>query len=225
MEMAVIRLAGQGASSRKYDILTAIGAAGLTKTGLGERTSLRLLVLITARYDWQADRLATGQKEIAALWAVDERTVKREMSRLRDCGWLVLRRQGSRGRVAEYGLGLETILADTAPHWAAVGRDLVSRLSAAPVPAGTSSVVTFQQPEGDTPWDRMLRHFATDAPSTYSTWLRPLHFTGLNGQDACVQAPSRFHAAYVNTHLALRILAELRHHLPNVTGLRLAAAR
>jgi len=225
MGMAVIRLAGQGASSRKYDILTAIGAAGLARTGLGERTTLRLIVLITARYDWQADRLATGQREIAALWSVDERTVKREMSRLRECGWLVLQRQGGRGRVAEYGLGMERILADTAPHWAAVGRDLASRLSNAPVPAGTSTIVPFPQPEGDGPWDRVLQHFAADAPLVYSTWLRQLRFAGMNGQDACLEAPSRFHATYVNTHLALRILAELRRHVPEAAGLRLDAVR
>jgi hypothetical protein len=39
------------------------------------------MALITMRYNWQRDELTTGQGEIAPLWSVDERTVKREMAR------------------------------------------------------------------------------------------------------------------------------------------------
>ncbi|QUS37321.1 DnaA N-terminal domain-containing protein [Falsirhodobacter algicola] len=205
--MAVARLTGQGAASRKYDLLTAIGAAGLAGGPADQRLALRLIVLITARYDWRRDRLATGQREIAALWSVDERTVKREMARLRERGWLVLRRQGGRGRVAEYGLGLAQLLQDTAPHWAAIGPDLEERLTPSPVPAGTSQVIPFPQPEGEDPWTRILQSFAAEAPVLYSTWLRQLRPGPLQGGELHLHAPSRFHASYVQTHLALRILA------------------
>ncbi|WP_128255317.1 DnaA N-terminal domain-containing protein [Falsirhodobacter deserti] len=225
--MAVARLAGQGASSRKYDVLTAIGAAGLAGEAMAQRLALRLIVLITARYDWRADRLATGQREIAALWSVDERTVKREMARLREKGWLVLRRQGGRGRVAEYALGLDRILADTAPHWAAVGRDLEARLApddAPPVPAGTPNIIAFPQPDGQSPWDRVMQHIAQEAPTVYATWLRQLRPLEETGGGLTLEAPTRFHANYVETHLALRILTACRVAAPQIGSLRILVA-
>lgn len=222
--MAVARLTGQGASSRKYDILTAIGAAGLADKGGLQRLALRLIVLVTARYDWRADRLLTGQREIAALWSVDERTVKREMALLRNMGWLVLRRPAARGRVAEYGLGLERILADTAPHWPAVGSDLQDRLSVDPPTAQPPNVIAFRAPDGQDPWDRVLRKMAEDAPVLYSTWLRQLRLREHTPDSLRLEAPSRFHALYVNTHLSLRLLAACEAVAPEIRALRVEVA-
>lgn len=220
--MAVAQMTGQGASSRKYDILTAVGAAGLAGGATLQRLALRLIVLVTARYDWRANRLATGQREIASLWSVDERTVKREMARLREMGWLVLRRRAARGRVAEYGLGIDRILTDTAPHWAAVGRDLEARLSGEPVPAGTTpNVIAFPHPEGPGPWDRVMQHVAADAPTLYATWLRQLRVKELVDGSLRLEAPSRFHAMYVETHLALRLLTTCHSVAPEIRSLRI----
>ena len=44
------------------------------------------MALITTRYNWQRDELTMGQGEIARLWSVDDRTVKREMARLAGAG-------------------------------------------------------------------------------------------------------------------------------------------
>ena len=90
------------------------------------------MTLVTARYNWGRDELAVGQREIARLWLVDERTVKREMAKLRAMGWLTVRRQGARGRVTEYSLAIERILEDSRPRWGDVGPDLEHRLSATP---------------------------------------------------------------------------------------------
>ena len=106
------RATGRYAASLKYDVLTALGAYACGGDKHRQRLALRLMTLVTARYNWQDDTVTTGQREIAALWSVDERTVKREMARLREMGWLVLKRASTRGRVACYGLGLDDPDAD-----------------------------------------------------------------------------------------------------------------
>ena len=81
--MHSLRPTGRGASSRKYDILTALGAFALRGSKHEQRRMLRFMLLITARYNWRRDRLSVGQREIAMMWSCDERTVKREMARLK----------------------------------------------------------------------------------------------------------------------------------------------
>jgi len=110
---------GRDAAARKYDIITALGAYALAGGKHDHRLVLRFITLVTARYNWARNELAVGQREIAQLWSVDERTVKREMAKLRGCGWLVVTRQGARGRVTAYGLDLDAILEKTRPAMAA----------------------------------------------------------------------------------------------------------
>lgn len=130
--MLTTRPVGRRAAARKYDILTALGAHALA-TGRSEQIlALRLITLITARYNWGRDELTVGQREIARLWSVDERTVKREMAKLRGRGWLELLRAGARGRVAEYRLGIERLMQDTRPGWERVGPDFAHRLEETP---------------------------------------------------------------------------------------------
>lgn len=64
--MQVIRAVGPEAAAKKYDLLSAMMAHGLA-----------------------SDK--HRQREIARLWCVDERTVKRDMARLRSLGWIELR--------------------------------------------------------------------------------------------------------------------------------------
>jgi len=132
--MHAIRPVGRGASARKYDLLTALGAHALAQPKAEQRRVLRLMTLITARYNWGRDELAVGQREIAAMWSVDERTVKREMAQLRARGWLLVKRQGARGRVTEYRLGIDRMLTDTQPAWASVGPDFALRMGAGDAP-------------------------------------------------------------------------------------------
>jgi DNA-binding transcriptional MocR family regulator len=173
----------------------------------------RLLTLITARYNWQRDHLSVGQREIAKLWDVDERTVKREMAKLRSMGWLTLKRQGVRGRVSEYGLSIQRILEDTEPSWDAVGPDFVRRLnreeevSSNGVPLGTSKPA----PEPDTSdgfeWSLAKSVLHKEDAATYSSWIEALERKERAGGLLTIRAPSRFHATYVHTHLKARILA------------------
>lgn len=128
--MQVIRAVGREAAAKKYDLLSAMMAHGLAGDKHRQRLVLRLMALITTRYNWQRDELTIGQREIARLWCVDERTVKREMAKLRGLGWIEVKRQGARGRVSVLGLNLERILLDTKAEWPNVGPDFVERLAA-----------------------------------------------------------------------------------------------
>ena len=122
--MQLPRPVGREAASRKYDILSALMAFALAKDKHVQRQVMRIMALITTRYNWQRDELTMGQGEIARLWSVDDRTVKREMARLRAQGWLVLKRQGARGRVSVYGMDLNRMLEDTRPTWPLIGDGL-----------------------------------------------------------------------------------------------------
>lgn len=213
--MLAKRPVGRAAASRKYDILTALGALALSQTKSLQRLTLRFLTLITARYNWARDELAVGQREIARLWSCDERTVKREMARLRAMGWLELRRQGARGRVAEYRIDLARILEDTRPVWPAVGPDFAARLAPEESPpADDPRVVPFPGAaapppaaagQGAWPLARALLH--RQDPSTYGAWLHRLEEAGRAGGVLRLASPSRFHAAYVRAHLLSRIVA------------------
>lgn len=127
--MHIVKPARPRDAARKYDIITALGAYALARDKHDQRLVLRLITLITARYNWARDELAVGQREIARLWSVDERTVKREMAKLRGKGWLVVKRQGARGRVTEYGMDLDRMLAMTEGDWSNVGPDFDLRMS------------------------------------------------------------------------------------------------
>ncbi len=76
---------GQQASVIKYDVLTAVGAFALSQPKGKQVLCQRLMTLITARYNWARNELAVGQREIAHMWNVDERTVKRETASCERC--------------------------------------------------------------------------------------------------------------------------------------------
>ena len=204
---------GRGASTLKYDLLTAMGSFALSQRKGPQLLVFRLLTLITARYNWQRDHLSVGQREIAKLWDVDERTVKREMAKLRSMGWLTLKRQGVRGRVSEYGLSIQRILEDTEPSWVAVGPDFVHRLNREE--EVSSNVVRLgarkPAPEPDTSdgfeWSLAKSVLHKEDAATYSSWIGALERKERAGGLLTIRAPSRFHATYVHTHLKARILA------------------
>lgn len=215
--MQVRKPVGGKAAARKYDLLTAMGAYALAEGRAAQRITLRLMTLITARYNWMRDELAVGQREIARLWRVDERTVKREMARLRGCGWLRVKRQGARGHVTEYSLCIERILEDTQDHWTNVGPDFVQRLSRE---EETSNVVPMRLREGakvpapdlseGTEWALAQGLLHGEDRATYHTWFAGLMRARRDGGRLYLTAPSRFHASYVATHLNARLTAACR---------------
>lgn len=212
--MHAVKPVGRGAASRKYDLLTAMGAFALASSKGPQRLILRLMTLITARYNWARDELAVGQREIARLWGCDERTVKREMAKLRAMGWLVVRRQGARGRVTEYALSIDRILADTRPVWGAVGPDFELRMEGAPEPTVVPLPVRGEVPAPDLSsgdeWALAQALVHAEDPGLYAAWVRALRRADRAGGRLTVAAPSRFHAAYVETHLKARLLTAVQ---------------
>ncbi|GGE14038.1 hypothetical protein SAMN05421774_103258 [Gemmobacter megaterium] len=217
-----LRPVGRNAAALKYDLITALGAHGCAGDKHLQRLVLRLITVIVARYNWQSDELSVGQRELAQLWSVDERTVKREMARLRDLGWLVQRRPAARGRVAVHGLGLAAILQGTQGSWSNIGPDFTARM-ALPVdpPAATGNVVSFPVPprtEGQGTWGAALQDLHLGRPDLCSTWFASLTVEAEEDGVWHLRAPSRFHASFVTTHHLAVLEAAMRKVDPGVRG-------
>lgn len=219
---------GRAASSMKYDLLTAMGAYALAQPKGEQRLVLRLMTLITARYNWARDELAVGQREIARLWQVDTRTVKREMAKLRGKGWLVVKRQGARGRVSEYGLDIERVLDSTRAHWVDIGPDFELRLSGMPeekvVPLPVRGEVRAPDVSDGSEWSLAQALVHAEDPALYASWIKGLERTGRAGGRLTLCAPSRFHAAYVETHLKQKLLGLCQSVDPEISELALEFA-
>ncbi len=223
--MQVSQPVGRDAATKKYDILSALMAHGLAQDKHRQRLVMRLLSLITTRYNWARNELSMGQKEIARLWCVDERTVKREMAKLRAMEWLLVKRAAVRGRVSLYGLDLERILLDTRPQWENIGPDFIARMemthSAEPDSGG--NVVPFKPvaaPVGEGLWAAAQRQLHTEDSATYGAWFQSLVEAERDGGTVQLAAPSRFHATYVSTHLQARLLTALRRADASVSDVR-----
>ena len=223
--MQAARPAGRYAASLKYDILSALSAFALRSDKSRQRRVLRLMSLVTARYNWQRDELSLGQGEIARLWAVDPRTVKREMAAFRAAGWLILKRQGARGRVSVYGLGLEALLAETRGAWPSIGQDFVSRMGQGGGPEPSNVVPLRPVPSPPPPeagvWSRAQRMLHHEGLAEYGAWLHPLHEVECQSGGVVLAAPSRFHANYVRTHFIGRVRSALRQVDPSITDVRI----
>ncbi|UWR43199.1 DnaA N-terminal domain-containing protein [Phaeobacter inhibens] len=204
---------GRQAAALKYDILTALGTYALSLEKGAQRLVLRFMTLMTARYNWQRNELAVGQREIARMWSVDERTVKREMAKLRAVGWLVVKRQGARGRVTEYGFDLECILEDTRGCWVAVGPDFDHRMRGSDtpeknvVPLMTGTAAPAPDISDGSEWSLAKAVLHQEDPATYSAWIQALTRESRAGGRLILRAPSRFHGNYVTAHLQERLLA------------------
>ena len=227
--MQLARPVGREAASRKYDILSALMAFALSKDKHIQRQVLRIMALITTRYNWQRDELTMGQGEIARLWSVDDRTVKREMARLRAQGWLVLKRQGARGRVSVYGMDLNRMLEDTRPAWPLIGEDFIARLDPSQVPVGQggTNVVPLRpvaSPVSDgTLWADAQAVLCEEDAASYSAWLHVLVQSGHEANCLTLAAPTRFHANYVGANLKDRVLGALRRIDPTVRDVRVVS--
>jgi hypothetical protein len=214
--MQVKQPAGRNASALKYDILTALGAHALSQPKAAQKLCLRIMTLVTARYNWSRNELAVGQREIARLWHVDERTVKREMAKLRAMGWLVIKKQGVRGRVSEYGLDLDRIHEDTRSSWSAVGPDFEHRMAGidAPptnvVPLRTGQIAAAPDQSDGNEWSLVKAVLHQEDPAIYTAWISALTRAERAGGRLTLTAPSRFHANYVLSHLKPRLLAACR---------------
>lgn len=204
------RINGAGAGAVKYDILTALAVAGLNGNTRDQLSMARLTTLITARYNWRSDELSMGQREMAVLWGVGDRTVKREVKRWLDTGLLTCRRSGVRGRVAAYRLNLHRVSELTQPYWHLVGTDFCERMQRL-TPGGDrvirlDAVRTTLTSGGETTgWECVRNQLADLFPTQFEAWLAPLVARD-DGTRLVLEAKSAFAAEYVKTHFGRDII-------------------
>lgn len=210
------QVTGPSASAVKYDILTALLVTAAQGDAVEARLALRLSLLITARFNWRNGCFAVGQKEMARMWGVTERTAKREMAHLRGLGWISVLVPAARGRVAQHRINLATVLNATMPHWDAVGPDFVARMTNSPEPdePSKSNIVPLRRdmtlPDNDgTGWAEAAKRLQAQNAPIYGAWFAPLKPLDFESGTFTLLAPSRFHANYVRTHFLTRLLASL----------------
>lgn len=217
-----LRPVGRAAAALKYDLLSAMGVHACQGDKFRQRLVLRLITLIVARYNWIADELTVGQREIATLWGIDERSVKRELARLREMGWLVVKRPAARGRVTVHGLDIERILAATEPDWPCIGPDFVARLGT-PEPA-PSNVISFPAPRlGEGLWPQIQAALHREDANSYGIWFATLGCEGVEAGVLRLGAPTRFHADYLRANLIHKLERAARSIDAEITRIEIAA--
>lgn len=172
-----------------------------------------------------------GQKEIAKLWSVDERTVKREMAKLKSKGWLSVKRAGARGRVTLYGFNLDLLLKETQPEWQKIGPDFVTRLTEMTGVTAQNmhetNVVPFaaniSAPVNDgSVWAAAAAVLYASDNTIFAAWLQQLEDAGRDGHCLTLMAPTKFHATYVETHLSELLLRAISSVDPSLRVVRIS---
>ncbi len=231
--MLANRPVGREAATKKYDILSALMTYAVAREKHTQKLILRLMSLITTRYNWQRDELSMGQKEIAKLWSVDERTVKRELAKLKSRDWIKVKRAGARGRVTLYSICLENILKETQLDWGKMGPDFVERLTGITAPTAQNvhetNVLPFSGPQQIRPqedgsiWSSTSAILFDQDATVFAAWFQQLEEDGQEGGVLALLAPTKFHATYVQTHLADDILRTAMRIDPSIRSLRVSA--
>ncbi|WP_299869165.1 DnaA N-terminal domain-containing protein [uncultured Roseobacter sp.] len=204
------RLTGPEAGVLKYDLLTALSVAGLNGSPTLQTSFMRLMALVTARYNWRADEFCVGQRDMARMWSVNERTVKREIKRLVSAGVLICKRSGVRGRVGAYRLNYGEIARLSEPSWARVGPDFEQRMRARyrQIETKVIKLETYLRDEERTPsaplkgspWERAMTAVAAEHPNLYEAWFARLTFLAFESGQLYLKAPSGFIQRYVEMH-------------------------
>lgn len=220
--MNPLRATGPEAGVLKYDLLTALSVVGLNGSSTLQTSLMRLIAVITARYNWRSDEFVVGQRDLARMWSVNERTVKREIKRLTDMQLLICKRPGVRGRVGAYRLNQQRLAELSEPCWALVGPDFDHRMrekyaqrdvkvvqlnayTPTPVPNGVSALPGT--------WERAMAHLARSEPDQFKSWFSRLEFVGLDSGILTVKCPSTFVRRYIETHLTRPLLRAAQEEL------------
>lgn len=230
MQMETQRLTGPEAGGLKYDLLTALSVAGLNGSPTLQTSLMRLIALVTARYNWRADEFSVGQRDMARMWSVNERTVKREMKRLTDDRILVCKKPGVRGRVGSYRLNYARIAELSEPCWPLVGPDFERRMAeryrndevkVVRMAAYTKTPVSETDlPKSDSTWHAVLKDLERGHAGLVDSWLGRLRFLGLMQGTLSLQAPSAFVQRYIETHHLPLLVAAVERQIGPVESVR-----
>lgn len=211
MKMDIRQFAGPQAGSAKYDVLTALSLIGFDRGGAAQVSVLRLISLITARYNWRQDALCVCQRDMSRIWGVTERTAKREVKAWIDGRLMIRTRAGVRGRAGAYRLDLIEIRHQAAPLWARIGPDYVERMA-----PSTELIVAEQTEDAPEPdgvevapgtWSAAARRLRRTDPVKHAAWFAGLRPSNEDAKTIVLIAPTRFEAHYIETHL-MRLLAD-----------------
>ncbi|WP_333713917.1 DnaA N-terminal domain-containing protein [Yoonia sp.] len=188
------------------------------------RLAQRLALVITARLSWKTETFCVGIRELGQLWAVTDRTAKRELALMRARGWVVVARAATRGRVTVHRVEIAKVMAATQPYWTAVGPDFAERVGQGgqTAPADTT-VVPF--PVGRAPaalppdgglWAQTAHLLQHEDGPLYRAWFALLAEAGQDEGRLVLAAPSAFVRSYINTHLRARLQAAVATVDPSV---------
>lgn len=224
--MEKLKPVGPKAGALKYDILTALNVTGLHGTPTEQTSLMRLCLLITARYNWRVEEVSIGHAELASLWAVNDRTVKREMKRLMTMGVLTCVRPGVRGRVGAYRLNYRRIYEMSRPNWQAVGPDYDDRMRHM---AGDKTVVQvdFQkappashiQRDVDGTWSAVRRRLQAEHSALFENWFGKLVQERASDHALILRAPNSFVSRYIETHFGDVLTDAVDAEMPTPDGL------
>lgn len=218
------KLTGPGAGVQKYDVLTALGTFALAADRSTQRRILRLITLVTARYNWARDELSIGRSDLARLWSVNERTVKRELGALKTLGFLNVKRPGARGRVTTYALDLQAIEQASEPVWDNVGPDFRARMDEQGTNAPSTKILPFPsspRSSEEQVWIKARAILKAADPARAKAWFEPITAATRSGGTLLLTAPSEFHANYVNTHLIGEVIRAVSRVDPTLTSVQL----
>lgn len=222
--MQFAKATGPRAAALKYDILTALLSLGLHDKGVEGRLAQRLALVITARLSWKTETFCVGIRELGQLWAVTDRTAKRELALMRARGWVAVERAARRGRVTVHRVNIATVMAATQPYWQSVGPDFAERVGQGTqtTPADIT-VVPFpgaQCPAGPAPddslWGQAAHLLQQEDSALYRAWFAQLVAAGQGEGRLMLAAPSAFVGSYIDTHLRARLLAAVTTVDPSV---------
>lgn len=207
--MQYAKATGPRAAALKYDILTALLSLAAHDKGVDGRLAQRLALVITARLSWKTETFCVGIRELGQLWAVTERTAKRELAHMRARDWISVTRAARRGQVTVHRVNIAQVMSATQTCWDAVGPDFAERMGqGGPQPQPDQTVVPFRKPETGAPvlpagglWSEVAAYLDQSDPALYRAWLSKLTEVESGAGRLVLAAPSPFIASYVKTHL------------------------
>jgi len=188
---------------------------------------------VTSRYNWRADELSVGQRDLARMWSVNERTVKREIKRLTDAQLLVCTRAGVRGRVAAYRLNYAQIVRLSEPCWPLVGPDYDARMKEryrSETPVKVVNLADYAKPElaASEPsvpgtWQRAMAQLSRENGDQFKAWFSQLEYVSFEGGVLLLRTPSKFAQRYIETHLSRPLVTAVEAELGPVTRIEFKA--
>lgn len=224
--MTARKLTGPGAGVEKYDLITAMAVISFSGSPTLQTSIMRLIAMVTSRYNWARDEVSIGQRELASLWNVDERTAKREVKRLLEGGLLVLKCPGIRGRVAVYRLNIGKIYQNSHSQWGAVGPDFSARMKDN-APAQGQNVVRVdfgkteinREPGSMHPvWQTVCGELQRQDHSCFNAWFAKIECVREEENVLILKAPTNFIARYVSDKLSEKLRAVIIGVSPSLIG-------